>query len=402
MLPHLMRMHGLALIGLLASTLGGCVAKSASIYGHDDEAEHVDPVPATITNFGSVWLQEDWIRPRIDGSARATLAATLATSEIASHHPVFEDARSILRHVLSHAPEVLHVYPTELYYYFMAPLPTGDIAGNVRFTDADKGIIHVGYYYRDASAVINYAGISSADGVEMTPAGPDRYRVSFDGITRLVVLDGRRFRVERPRLLPTEEFVCSVLDESGFAFSLIYNHLLHNFLFLLADDRPPPEPLTQVPLPDDFVLLNAQQSRFVFYVDRDYGRTILIGVSRGNIAVNNYFDGPFDQVPPNLEIRTRLLDAYPYIRETDGIDEHGNFLKRQGERVAITPYTAYGNIAEVIDLVRASRDSSLMKADLYFKIAPDSKRAVPLRQATPRQAPIDPLPTETAPVPTSK
>lgn len=56
---------------------------------------------------------------------------------------------------------------------------------------------------------------------------------------------------------------------------------------------------------------------------------------------NNWYDGPFDQVPPRLHIRDLLEEAYPYVKQAGGIDEHGNFIERHGQRVAISPYIAY-------------------------------------------------------------
>lgn len=59
-----------------------------------------------------------------------------------------------------------------------------------------------------------------------------------------------------------------------------------------------------------------------------------------------YFDGPFDQVPPFLDIRDKLHIVYPYLKD-QGIDLHGNFLNQPGVRVAVSPYQQYENLSDI-------------------------------------------------------
>lgn len=70
-------------------------------------------------------------------------------------------------------------------------------------------------------------------------------------------------------------------------------------------------------------------------------RYILVGVHQREIRENGWYDGPFDQVPPNLPIRAMLEQAYPYVKDAGGLDENGNFLNVKGQRVAISPYQEY-------------------------------------------------------------
>ena len=73
-----------------------------------------------------------------------------------------------------------------------------------------------------------------------------------------------------------------------------------------------------------------------------------MGVSRKDIFYNNYFDGPFDQVPPRLPLRDKLHAAYPYTNYSGGIDEHGNFHWFKSSRVAISPYYDYLTAKELV------------------------------------------------------
>ena len=67
-----------------------------------------------------------------------------------------------------------------------------------------------------------------------------------------------------------------------------------------------------------------------------------------NVRKNNYFDGPFDQVPPNLSIKNILEEIYPYVKDRGGIDDHGNFKALHHSRVAISPYVKYSNTSEFL------------------------------------------------------
>lgn len=82
------------------------------------------------------------------------------------------------------------------------------------------------------------------------------------------------------------------------------------------------------------------------------GRWILVGILAENVMRNSFFDGPFDQVPPNLEIKSYLEASYPYCKDRGGIDLNGNFVALTGQRVAISPYLQYNTLDEALVFVR--------------------------------------------------
>ena len=108
---------------------------------------------------------------------------------------------------------------------------------------------------------------------------------------------------------------------------------------------------------------------FFFYSD---DRLVLVGVLSDNIARNNYYDGPFDQVPPNLNIKQELETVYPYVKLRGGIDQHGNFVSQHGVRVAISPYIVYSDTSEFVKEVSkrfemAKRNNTSFLTELVYE-----------------------------------
>ncbi len=257
-------------------------------------------------------------------------------------HTSFNDPRSILKHVVTHAPARAVVYPTERYYYYTFPLASRVISGNIRFVDADQGSISIGYF--DAHNTADMKTLVFQDGkdgvrIETDPTGHE-IRLTIDDITRTFILDQSAFTQPSFDLLPGEQFISGVRDESGYHLSLMYWPKDRAFYYVLNPDMPLPERLIRgesEPLEVWF----GEKSRFCFVYLPRFSRHILVGVHAREIMNNTWFDGPFDQVPPNLPIRSILEQAYPYVIDAGGIDEHGNFLKMEGQRVAISPYRDY-------------------------------------------------------------
>ena len=81
---------------------------------------------------------------------------------------------------------------------------------------------------------------------------------------------------------------------------------------------------------------------FSFYKDIYKNRFILIGVYSGNSMVNNYYDGPFDQLPDNFikgdALKNAFIDQSPELKGK--IDRFGN-TDHGTSRVLITPYIHY-------------------------------------------------------------
>ena len=89
--------------------------------------------------------------------------------------------------------------------------------------------------------------------------------------------------------------------------------------------------------------------------------------------MNSYYDGPFDQVPPRLSLRDKLLRAYPYTKERGGIDNHGNFIAIADTRVAISPYTTYRKLSDLVEYQMRCQDHPT-KSEKWSCLAYEWKR----------------------------
>lgn len=254
----------------------------------------------------------------------------------------FEDPSSILRLVMAAAPPRAVVYPTERYYYYQFPLGPRLVSGNIRFADVERGVLSVGYF--DTHQPRDMRTEEFRDGEGGVRLVYDRHvhevRIEFAGVGRVFVLDQEAFEPPAFPLLPGEQLVSGIRDESGYYFHLIYWPPGRSFYYVLNTTKPRPESWSRGES-SRVDLRWGDRSRFCFLRDARTGRFILVGVNQKEIRENSWYDGPFDQVPPNLPIQAMLEEAYPYVLDAGGLDEHGNFLKMKGQRVAISPYQEY-------------------------------------------------------------
>lgn len=309
---------------MLLGALAGCVGSQPA--ANPDLAS-----PAVVP----VYLNELWLRNRPMVDAAFTRYASASG-------PVFDDPRAVFKRVLRASPPRPRVYPTEQYYYYKFADGPRLVSGNIRFVDAELGAVSVGYFDTHNPSDMRVGHFdSSQPGISIKHDEDSRtVTVTVDDIRRVFVLDQSAFQAPRYPLYEGEQFVSGVRDESGYFFHLIYHQPSRSFYYVLQPDQPLPEPMQRGASKKIRTWFGAE-SRFCFIEHPPSGRKILVGVHRREIMENSWFDGPFDQVPPRLHIRTILLEAYPYIVDAGGIDEHGNFLERDGQRVAISPYQNY-------------------------------------------------------------
>ncbi len=245
-------------------------------------------------------------------------------------------------------PGKVKVYPTENYYYFSFYHDGIEYAGNMRLDalDRDKGILHFAYFNAftrwNEETLNKYKQFSKTDGVIVKKLEDLNYRVTFQGKSVLFALNDLSRLVPPQSLLnKDEEYIGPVHDESGLQFFLVYNSSAKVFHYILNNTGHVPEQFS-ISRSDKQISIGARTG-FAFYHDRFFDRMILIGVYEGNSMVNNYFDGPFDQLPDNFikgdQLQKALIDQSPELAGT--IDRFGN--TDQGiNRVLIAPYMHYG------------------------------------------------------------
>jgi hypothetical protein len=264
-----------------------------------------------------------------------------------------ENIESVLEYVLGQLPPRVRVYPTENYYYFYFYHGGIKYAGNLRFDveERDKGFVEF-IYFKDSTDWLEderdyHATLGAEDGVLVEKVEDLVYRVSFAG--RSVVFELNDLSKVTPpagTLSEDETFLGPVSDESGIRLFLVFNEKLKLFHYVLDETVPVADELVEAVGMSHVVI--GRRTGFAFLKDPGAERKLLIGVYGPNIGVNNYLDGPFDQLPDNFlkgdELRRALLLARPDIeRPIDrlGIAPGGQY------RESISPYLHYFDVEEL-------------------------------------------------------
>jgi hypothetical protein len=306
-----------------------------------------------------------------------------------------DDPTAVFRTVFEALADEVFVYPTENYYYFKFDANGRTIAGNLRLdaADRDDGVIHIGYFeYDEAGSYQDRDGrggpLTSAEGVTVT--GVDRfiYDVTAFGRTVRFRLNDRGFEAPPAGLMKAgESYVGRIQDESGLAFFLLFQEIDSHFMYVLDD--------ASAGNRETFVdgtprVLIGRRTGFAFFDDREHNRRILIGVNGRNTDRNNYYDGPFDQLPDNHIAESGMGSfierAYPSLK--GHIDGYGHFAGDSSGRVAISPYYVYYDAAE-LEFVGSCSDSTTTADAFYSCITPDFQQMMAAAPAAGEATPGD-------------
>ena len=257
------------------------------------------------------------------------------------------DPKAMLTFVLESLPERVKVYPTENYYYFNFYNQGVRYAGNLRLDmmDRDKGKLHFAYFEDlqewKADAPLTYNVFDQKDGVLVEKIEPLVYRVTF-GERQVVFELNDLSKVTPPAqfVTPDEKYLGPVFDDSGMRFFLVFNPKLKVFHYILDETIKIPEQFRQSNQTNRILI--GVRTGFAYYLDLRMNRKILIGVFEANSRVNNYFDGPFDQLPDNFvkedELRDAILAVEPSL--AGKVDRVGASFDGSG-RYLIGPYATY-------------------------------------------------------------
>lgn len=282
-----------------------------------------------------------------------------------------DDVMDAFAHVFDALAPVVNVYPTENYYYFSFIYKGLVYAGNMRLDvkDRDEGVLHFAYFNQgedwNTELVTQYRPLSAVDGVKVEKVKDLVYRVTFKEKAVIFALnDLSAMRPPETAVGEGEIYLGPVFDESGVRFFLMFHAGDKRFSYVLDESGPLSEQLS--PFSEaDLAIQIGMRTGFAFYKDRFRDRKILIGVYAGNVENNNYFDGPFDQLPDNFlkgsELRDAILTVYPDLK--DQIDRFGNFKEQEG-RVLINPYINYSFVSE-LEAYRRCTDPLFDRAGFY-------------------------------------
>ncbi|MGH6873782.1 MAG: hypothetical protein ACREDW_02110 [Aestuariivirgaceae bacterium] len=120
--------------------------------------------------------------------------------------------------------------------------------------------------------------------------------------------------------------------------------------------------------PSDFSerILIGHRTGYALYQNQHLPRKILIGVQFANASVNNYYDGPFDQLPDNFlkgDLLQKLMEASsPAV--TGRIDRYGYYDTGEG-RFLIGPYLKHAVATDLTAFDLCTTDTSLPPGQYY-------------------------------------
>jgi hypothetical protein len=283
-----------------------------------------------------------------------------------------DDPMAVFAFVLGNLPDRVKVYPTENYYYFSFIHHHIRYAGNIRLaaSDRDEGKLHF-VYYEDGTewspaedATVNVV-LDQAKGVTIEKVAPLAYRVSYGG--KSVVFELNDLSAAKPPagvLGPNEVYLGPIFDESAIRFFLVFNRKLKVFHFIRDETAEVADRLVAAQATDR--ILVGKRTGFAFYRDAKLDRKILIGAFDGNVRVNNYFDGPFDQLPDNFIVGETLRDAILAVEPElkDKVDRFGVFP--DGARFLIGPYRRY-RTADDLMVFHACATDKRVAAERYYE-----------------------------------
>jgi hypothetical protein len=309
-----------------------------------------------------------------------------------------DDPMAVFTFVLNSLSDQVTIYPTENYFYFWFYHNGTRYAGNIRIDvlDRDAGFLHFAYFKNmnewSGEPEMKYLRLGKANGIKVEKLEALLYRVTFGTKSVTFKLNDMSKVAPPPSIMgPDEKFLGPVFDESAIRFFLMHNARLKAFHYILDETIAVADELFPTNTTDRILI--GRRTGFAFYRDHRLERKILIGVFEGNSRSNNYFDGPFDQLPDNFihdeSLRSAILAVEPGLRGK--IDRYG-IAPDAASRYAIGPYLHY-RVEEDLELFHECATSTLIPASDYYncfviadrEAVEASPSPAPTRKARPRR-----------------
>lgn len=282
-----------------------------------------------------------------------------------------DDPMAVFAYVLGNLPDRVKVYPTENYYYFSFIHNGSRYAGNLRLdaSNRDEGKLIFAYYEDSegrSAVAVKHAVLDGSHGVTVEKQEPLVYRVGYREKSVVFALnDLSQVRPPANAIRGDEILVGPVFDESAIRFFLLYNSKLKLFHYVLDETVRPADNFTRATRTDRILI--GTRTGFAFYRDHLRERKILIGVFANNQYANNYFDGPFDQLPDNFVegdiLRRIIVEREPRLKGR--IDRFGGSFDGS-IRYMIAPYMAYDSQDELYAVHKCAKGRQRTAA-IYYK-----------------------------------
>jgi hypothetical protein len=207
--------------------------------------------------------------------------------------------------------------------------------------------------------------------VKVTQLNKFDYTIELNGRKVEFVLPDLSSLKPAPEQIRSDEvYLGPSWDESGVQFFLLFNKTAKTFLYVLNEG-----PLVDQYDTSDFspALTVGKRTSFAFYKDKLMNRRILIGDFVGHTMLNDYFDGPFDQLPdnytPGTAMRDAILEVEPRLKSENpdryGADPTGEF------RYGITSYRYYGHLDDLKPILDCAGKES--DPAVYYKCFDSTK-----------------------------
>jgi len=282
-----------------------------------------------------------------------------------------DDPMAVFAYVLDSLPARVKVYPTENHYYFSFFHKGARYAGNIKI-DArlrDRGKVRFSYYIDQPDWLADGQDreliLSAAQGVTVEKVEPLAYRVNYKKKSVVFALnDLSQVRPPPQALAPDEQFIGPVFDESGVRFFLLFNSKLKIIFYVLDETVAPADEFVPAKVGGGRILIG-KRTQFAVYRDDRRDRKILIGVNDANVTANNYFDGPFDQMPDNFiagdTFRQAILAVAPDFK--GDIDRYGALS--DSARIVIAPYMQYRRPADLAIFRACAMNKRVPPASYY-------------------------------------
>jgi len=274
-----------------------------------------------------------------------------------------ENVMAVFEYVLGQLPQRVRVFPTENYYYFYFYHGGVKYAGNLRFDveQRDKGFVEF-IYFKDTTVWFEddrdyYATLGNDDGVVVKKLADLVYEVSFaDKRVAFELNDLSAVTPPQGALSKDETFLGPVSDESGIRFFLTFDESLKLFHYVLDETAAAGDEWLDIHDLDHISI--GRRTSFALFQDPHLDRKLLVGVYDRNIALNNYLDGPFDQLPDNFlkgdVLRRAILSARP---DPDASMDRLGIAPDGETREKIAPYIEYGRIEDLAPLEKCAAET---------------------------------------------
>jgi hypothetical protein len=273
-----------------------------------------------------------------------------------------DNVDDVFAYVLSQTDDTLTIYPSEGYYYFNFYHQGNLIKGNmlVGHKLRQQGSLSFIYFYDIAGKErgefkTHHKLYKSSEIFSLKEYQPNLYQLTFKNIKKNLEINQIETDADFVKTLESQGFEVNLpmMDDSGVTLYLAFHPTTNNFYYINPLSRD-----DEFYYPVGEVLKVGARTQFVYLPMEKFA--ILVGVNANNVYKNNYYDGPFDQLPDealvNIDYKSYLYRVNPSWK--DKIYDDGYFIDDPDARVALTNYLEYLSLDELNKIQPCASDKN--------------------------------------------